>query len=60
MFIEEVTVIQMGVVYFWTLKKDGKMIATSELIDKKDLVESEAVNISKQLGFNGTIFIEER
>lgn len=58
--ITDVAVIQMGTVYFWALKEKEKMIATSELIGEKDLIEDEAIQISHQLGFEGTIIIEER
>lgn len=55
----EITIIQLsGETYFWALKKDGKMIATSELIDKKPVIEIEADEVAKDFGLS--VFIEER
>ena len=55
----EITIIQLSDrTYFWALKKDGKMIATSELIDKKPIIEVEADEVAKD--FRLPVFIEER
>ena len=57
----EVRVIQLsGETYFWAIREAEKIIATSELIGEKSLVETEAESISHQLGLGGTIIIEER
>ena len=55
----EITIIQLsGETYFWALKKDGKMIATSELIDEKSVVEVEVDEVAKD--FRLPVFVEER
>lgn len=57
----EIRVIQLSSeTYFWAIRQAGRMIATSELIGEKSLVEAEAESISHQFGLGGVITIEER
>jgi len=55
----EITIIQLSRdTYFWALKKDGKMIASSRLIDEKPIVEVEVDEVAKDLRL--PVFVEER
>lgn len=49
--MNEIVVIQLsGKTYFWVLKKNGKVIASSRLIAEKNLVVEEAISIGGQFG----------
>jgi hypothetical protein len=53
-----IAIIQLGTIYFWALKRNGKVIASSSLIAEKSLVATEAAELS--LAFGLEIIVEER